>query len=161
MRSHLCTGFYLLRDGHPVWRQIRGSGRLLLTPEAVQVLGRGVLQEPKGEATVALAAFPLPTRLCFHWPVQLLYLLRGWLPAQCPLQKAASLESVTWGQLREVPSTPLDCGKLGWSRQGSHPRGKGSCGSKHQEVCFPLPKLLCGCNPPSVAPLMETDLRSR
>lgn len=66
--------------------------------------------------------------LWFRWPVQLFSLLLGWLASsslsQCPLQKAASLESVMWDQLREALSTTLNCGKLGWGRQGSHPRGR-------------------------------------
>lgn len=96
------------------------------TLEDTQLLGRNALREPKGEITVALAGFPLPTCLCFHWPVQLVNLFLGWLPApssQCPLQKAASLESVMWDQLREALCTTLDCGKLGWGSQGSHSQG--------------------------------------
>lgn len=51
------------------------------TQEDMQPLGRSALIEPKGEITVALSGFFLPTCLCFHWPVQLVNLLLGWLPA--------------------------------------------------------------------------------
>lgn len=61
-----------------------------------------------------------------------------------------------WDELRETLSTTLNCGKLGWGRQGSHPQGYDDVSANIRSSADLHPSC-----PASVSPLQERDLVRR